>query len=72
MSIQATVNGQAVQFEVDPETPLLWAIREELGMTGTKFGCGIAASRDHAVCRSARLPENRSPPSRGWQSPKIR
>ena len=43
MSIAATVNGRAVSFESEPDTPLLWAIREELGLTGTKFGCGIAA-----------------------------
>jgi isoquinoline 1-oxidoreductase alpha subunit len=43
MAIQATVNGKAVTFEAEPDTPLLWAIREELGLTGTKFGCGVAA-----------------------------
>lgn len=36
------VNGQAVDVEVDPSTPLLWAIREQVGLTGTKYGCGIA------------------------------
>ncbi len=43
MSIAATVNGKPVAFTAEPDTPLLWAIREELGLTGTKFGCGIAA-----------------------------
>jgi isoquinoline 1-oxidoreductase subunit alpha len=43
MSIEANVNGRSVTFKGEPDTPLLWAIREELGMTGTKFGCGIAA-----------------------------
>ena len=43
MAIQATVNGKAVSFNAEPDTPLLWAIREDLGLTGTKFGCGIAA-----------------------------
>ena len=37
-----TVNGTARQIDVEPETPLLWVLREELGLTGTKFGCGIA------------------------------
>ena len=37
------INGQAVQVDADPSTPLLWALRDTLGMTGTKFGCGIAA-----------------------------
>jgi isoquinoline 1-oxidoreductase subunit alpha len=43
MAIAANVNGKPVQFEGEPDTPLLWAIREELQLTGTKFGCGIAA-----------------------------
>ena len=38
-----TVNGKAHDIDVDPDTPLLWVLREQLGMTGTKFGCGIAA-----------------------------
>jgi isoquinoline 1-oxidoreductase alpha subunit len=38
-----TVNGMAVDVDADPSTPLLWALRDNLGMTGTKFGCGIAA-----------------------------
>ncbi len=38
-----TVNGQARGVTVDPGTPLLWVLREELKMTGTKYGCGIAA-----------------------------
>ena len=37
-----TVNGQAQEVAADPTTPLLWVIRDVLGMTGTKFGCGIA------------------------------
>jgi isoquinoline 1-oxidoreductase subunit alpha len=38
-----TVNGQPKQVTVDPDTPLLWVLREDLKMTGTKYGCGIAA-----------------------------
>ena len=38
-----TINGKAHDINVDPDTPLLWVLREQLGMTGTKFGCGIAA-----------------------------
>ena len=37
-----TVNGKSVELKIDPATPLLWALREQLGLTGTKFGCGIA------------------------------
>ena len=43
MAIGLTVNGKSVTLEAEPDTPLLWALREELGLTGTKFGCGIAA-----------------------------
>ncbi len=37
-----TVNGTEQKLEVDPSTPLLWVLREQLALTGTKFGCGIA------------------------------
>lgn len=40
--VQLTVNGTTHDVEVDPDTPLLWVIREQIGLTGTKFGCGIA------------------------------
>ncbi|MGB0908475.1 MAG: (2Fe-2S)-binding protein [Maricaulaceae bacterium] len=36
------VNGKTVEFNGDEETPLLWALREQLGLTGTKYGCGIS------------------------------
>jgi len=38
-----TVNGQPKEVAVDPSTPLLWVLREELNMTGTKYGCGVSA-----------------------------
>jgi isoquinoline 1-oxidoreductase alpha subunit len=41
-AIAFTVNGKAVSVEAEPDTPLLWVIREHLKLTGTKFGCGIA------------------------------
>jgi isoquinoline 1-oxidoreductase alpha subunit len=40
MSLQLQVNGKTVQSHSDADTPLLWVLRDELGMTGTKFGCG--------------------------------
>ncbi len=43
MAITLTVNGTAHSIDVESEMPLLWALRETLGLTGTKFGCGIAA-----------------------------
>lgn len=39
--LRFTLNGNPVQMDVDPDTPLLWAIREQAGLTGTKYGCGI-------------------------------
>ena len=36
-----TVNGQPVQFSMDPATPLLWALRDAANLTGTKYGCGV-------------------------------
>jgi isoquinoline 1-oxidoreductase alpha subunit len=40
--IELKINGESHTFDIDPATPLLWAIREQAGLTGTKFGCGIA------------------------------
>jgi isoquinoline 1-oxidoreductase subunit alpha len=37
-----TLNGAAAEVDVDPSTPLLWVLRDHLGLTGTKFGCGVA------------------------------
>ncbi|MDI4632834.1 (2Fe-2S)-binding protein [Pelomonas sp. V22] len=42
MPIKLTVNGKPVSLDADPEMPLLWALREDLQLTGTKFGCGMA------------------------------
>ncbi|HEY3641646.1 MAG TPA: (2Fe-2S)-binding protein [Xanthobacteraceae bacterium] len=42
MSISLIVNGSAYTVDVEPETPLLWVLRDSLKLTGTKFGCGIA------------------------------
>ena len=41
--ISFQLNGSPVSLDVEPEMPLLWALRDELGLTGTKYGCGIAA-----------------------------
>ena len=42
MSLSLKVNGRSVAVNSDPDTPLLWVIRDEVGLTGTKFGCGAA------------------------------
>jgi isoquinoline 1-oxidoreductase subunit alpha len=43
MPIRLTVNGKTHELDIEPEAPLLWVIRDELHLTGTKFGCGISA-----------------------------
>jgi isoquinoline 1-oxidoreductase alpha subunit len=62
MAITLKVNGQDHSLDVAPDMPLLWALRETLGLTGTKFGCGIAACGactvilDGSAVRSCMLP----------------
>jgi isoquinoline 1-oxidoreductase subunit alpha len=41
--VELQINGKAVTVEAEPDMPLLWVLRDVLGMTGTKFGCGVAA-----------------------------
>jgi isoquinoline 1-oxidoreductase subunit alpha len=59
---QLNVNGQKRDFEADADTPLLWVLREQLGLTGTKYGCGIAQCGactvhiDGAAVRSCVMP----------------
>ena len=58
------VNGKAVDYTADPDTPLLWVLREQLGLTGTKYACGIAQCGsctvhiDGAPVRSCSVPVN--------------
>ncbi len=42
MTISFNLNGSTVSVQAEPDTPLLWVIRDEIGLTGTKFGCGLA------------------------------
>ena len=42
MTVKFTLNGKPTSVDVDPATPILWTLRDSLGMTGTKFGCGMA------------------------------
>ena len=57
-----TINGKTHDIDADPDTPLLWVLREQLAMTGTKYGCGIAACGactvhiDGAAVRSCSMP----------------
>ena len=43
MKYDINLNGKTVSVEAEPETPLLWVLRDELKLTGTKFGCGVAS-----------------------------
>ena len=58
------INGKSVDAKVDPRTPLLWVLRDTLGMTGTKYGCGIAQCGactvhiDGVPTRSCQVPMN--------------
>ena len=60
--IQLSINGAQHDLDVDPETPLLWAIRDTLGLTGTKYGCGMSLCGsctvhvDGVAMRSCALP----------------
>ncbi|WP_414474662.1 (2Fe-2S)-binding protein [Microvirga sp. M2] len=60
--VSLTVNGVVREVDAEPDTPLLWVIREQLGLTGTKYGCGIAQCGactvivDGAATRSCSLP----------------
>ena len=62
MAITVTVNGAEHTLDLEPEMPLLWALRETLGLTGTKYGCGISACgactvlMDGRAVRSCTLP----------------
>ena len=60
--MQLNVNGRSYEVDVEPSTPLLWVIREQVGLTGTKYGCGIAqcgsctVHLDGAAVRSCAMP----------------
>ncbi len=43
MATKLTVNGQSLSVEAPPDTPLMWVLRDDLSLTGTKFGCGVAS-----------------------------
>ena len=60
--IRLSINGKSHQVDVEPNTPLLWVIREQVGLTGTKYGCGVAqcgactVHMDGAAVRSCSIP----------------
>ena len=62
MALDLNINGQRMAVDADPATPLLWVLRDHLGMTGTKYGCGVAqcgactVHMDGAATRSCQIP----------------
>ena len=66
MSIRVTINGRAQELDVEPDMPLLWVLRDVLGLTGTKYGCGQAlcgacsVHLDGQVVRSCCTPVRRA------------
>ena len=66
-----TINGRAMTIDADPETPLLWVIREDAGLTGTKFGCGIAACGACTVHVNGTAVRSCSVPASAMQGQKI-
>lgn len=63
MAYTIKVNGIDHSIDVDGDTPLLWVLRDTLGMTGTKFGCGIAASPSASAHTLSGQHGNGAPPS---------
>jgi isoquinoline 1-oxidoreductase subunit alpha len=70
MPVRLTINGKPFAFDGDPAKPLLWVLREDAGLTGTKYGCGIAACGactvhvDGVATRSCSLPVQAAASSR--------
>ena len=79
LMVALIINDVSHQLDIEPDTPLLWVLRDELGLTGTKYGCGIALMRrlhraferrgdaSRARSRSAMPTAPGSPPSRGFR-----
>ena len=66
------VNGKVREFEAEPDTPLLWVLREQIGLTGTKYGCGVSQCGactvhiDGAATRSCVRPVSSVSPMKKW------
>ena len=76
--IVLSVNGKSYEVDVEPDTPLLWVLRDTIGLTGTKYGCGIAqcgactVHLDGVATRSCQVPvgtvgDRPSPRSKRWR-----
>ena len=78
MPISLQVNGKQHDVDVSPDTPLLWVLRDVIGLTGTKYGCGIAACitavgdiADPVVTIEGLDPEGNHPVQRAWRDHNV-
>ena len=69
--VKLSVNGKAQSIDVDPNTPLLWVIREQVGLTGTKYGCGVAQCGSCTVLTDGEAVRSCSIPVSAAQGRKI-
>ena len=76
MAITLTVNGAAREVDAPPDMPLLWVLRDLLGLTGTKYGCGVAQCRACTVHvdgdTTPRPRRPRPPPRRLWRKRPVK
>ncbi len=69
--VKLSVNGKSQSLDVDPNTPLLWVIREQVGLTGTKYGCGVAQCGSCTVLMDGEAVRSCSVPVSAAQGKKI-
>ncbi len=68
MAVSLSVNGKPVSVAAPEDTRLLWVLREELKLTGTKFGCGARSARvSREVCQNATMMAAYRPQARTWE-----
>ena len=71
MTIKIKVNGTDHEVDVDGDTPLLWVLRDVLGMTGTKFGCGEIPAIDVHIIKSLEAPGGMGEPGTSALAPAV-
>jgi isoquinoline 1-oxidoreductase alpha subunit len=69
--VKLTINGKSHVLKVDPDTPLLWVIRDHVGLTGTKYGCGVAQCGSCTVLLDGQAVRSCSIPASAVQGKKI-
>ncbi len=69
--VKLTINGKSHSLNVDPDTPLLWVIRDHVGLTGTKYGCGVAQCGSCTVLLDGQAVRSCSVPASAVQGRKV-